>query len=971
MANLTLARQQFAFRRAAVLFGLALLLAGTPAARALGDPAYVRFEPVKNGFALAQNQRVAMLFVDAAEDSGVQRAARDLQADLQRVTGATAAIVSTKKDLQGRVVVIGTPGKSALIDDLVRRHKLDVSALEGKWEATLTEVVAHPWPGVDAALVIAGSDRRGAIYGIYDLSEQIGVSPWYWWADVPVRRHDSVFVLPGRVLVNEPAVKYRGIFLNDEAPALTGWSDEKFGGRNHLFYAKVFELLLRLRGNCLWPAMWSNAFNEDDALNPQLANEYGIVVGTSHHEPMLRAQQEWKRHGKGAWDYGANAPELQRFWEEGIERNKNYESLITLGMRGDGDMPMSEQDNVALLEKVVSDQRAILARHRTPTLAADPQVWCLYKEVQGYYEKGMRVPDDVTLLWSDDNWGNLRRVPTAEERKRAGGAGIYYHFDYVGDPRNYKWIDTNSLTKTREQMNLAYSYGATRLWVVNVGDLKPMELPIEFFLRYAWNPERWPADGVRQFTEAWAAREFGAEHVAEIADVVLLYERYIGRRKPELLTPESFSLLHFHEADRVEAEWKALEERAARLQAELPAEERDAFFELVLHPVKAASIVSRMYIAAGRNRLYAAEGRASTNDYAAETRRLFAEDAALGAEYNHELAGGKWNHMMDQVHIGYSNWNDPLVNTMPAVSEVELSDEPKMSVTVEGDALTSNDWGHTLALPVFDVYNQQRRTLTISSSGRKALEYTIAASEPWIVLGKSSGSVEKDETVAVSIDWSRVGVGAHHATIQIASKGGWPAQVNVTALRPATPDAPMLDGFVESEGVVAMEAEHTTARTATAEAHWQKLPDYGETLSAMTIEPATAPSMETGGPELDYRMYLFSGGEVQVQAVLAPTLNILPGRGLRYALAFDDAAPVVVDALASNSTEEWRRAVSDGVRRVTTRLKVNGAGYHTLRVRMVDPAVVLERVVVSHQPLPASALGPAESFHRLADPAQK
>lgn len=969
MRNLTLARQRFAFLAGAAILFFAQLLASTPAAWALGDPAYVRFAPVKDGFALVQNQHVAMLFVDAVEDAGVRRAAGDLQADLQRVTGATAAIVSAKKDLRGSVVVMGTPGKSALIDDLVRRRKLDVGALAGKWEATLTEVVEHPWPGVEQALVIAGSDRRGAIYGIYDLSEQIGVSPWYWWADVPVRRQNSVFVLPGRVLVKEPAVKYRGIFLNDEAPALSGWSDEKFGGRNHQFYAKVFELILRLRGNCLWPAMWSNAFNEDDAVNPQLANEYGIVMGTSHHEPMLRAQQEWKRHGKGAWDYGANAPELQRFWEEGIERNKNYESLITLGMRGDGDMPMSEKDDVALLEKVVSDQRAILARHRTPTLDADPQVWCLYKEVQGYYEKGMQVPDDVTLLWSDDNWGNLRRVPTAEERKRAGGAGIYYHFDYVGDPRNYKWIDTNSITKTREQMNLAYSYGATRLWVVNVGDLKPMELPIEFFLRYAWNPARWPAENMRQFVEAWAGREFGAEHAAEITDVVLRYEQYIGRRKPELLTPESFSLVHFHEADRVEAEWKALEERAARLQVELPAEERDAFFELVLHPVKAASIVSRMYIAAGRNRLYATEGRASTNDYAAETRRLFAEDAALGDAYNHQLAGGKWNHMMDQVHIGYSSWNDPLVNTMPAVSEVALSDEPKMSVTVEGDPLTSNDWGHTLALPVFDVYNQQQRAVTISNSGRKALDYTIAASEPWVVLSKSSGSAMKDETVEVRIDWSRVGEGAHKATIRIAAQGGWPAQVQVTALRPAMPEAQ--NSFVESEGVVAIEAEHATARTATAEAHWQKLPDYGETLSAMTIEPATAPSMETGGPELDYRMYLFSGGEVQVQTVLAPTLNIFPGRGLRYALAFDDAAPVMVDALANSSMDEWRRTVSDGVRRVTTRLKVNGAGYHTLRVRMVDPAVVLERLVVSHQPVPATALGPAESFHLEAHAAQK
>jgi hypothetical protein len=295
--------------------------------------------------------------------------------------------------------------------------------------------------------VIAGSDKRGTIYGIYEISEQIGVSPWYWWADVPVARRDSIHIRPGRVVVDSPVVRYRGIFLNDEAPALTGWVHEKFGAFNHEFYAHVFELLLRLRANYIWPAMWlPRAFADDDPGNARLADEYGIVMGTSHHEPMMRAHDEWNRFGKGPWDYSKNDAVLREFWRGGYERSKNYETITTLGMRGDGDEAMSEETNTALLERIVADQRAIISVISGKPLSEVPQLWALYKEVQGYYERGMRVPDDVTLLWCDDNWGNIRRLPTPAERARPGGAGVYNHFDYVGGPRNYKWMNVTPIT---------------------------------------------------------------------------------------------------------------------------------------------------------------------------------------------------------------------------------------------------------------------------------------------------------------------------------------------------------------------------------------------------------------------------------------------------------------------------------------------------------------------------------------------
>jgi hypothetical protein len=935
---------------------------------ALGQPRYVETIPDSNSFRLVHQKTAAKLYVDGGDYPGVVRAARDLQADIFRVSGCNALLDEDGKSLSGDVVLIGTIGKSKIIDRLIRERKIDVSQIEGKWESTLIQVVSHPLPGVVRGLVIAGSDKRGTIYGIYDLSEQIGVSPWYWWADVPVEHKDALYVKAGRWVQGEPAVKYRGIFLNDEAPSLTGWAKEKFGGLNHQFYEKVFELLLRLKANFLWPAMWDNAFNEDDPLNPELADEYGIVMGTSHHEPMLRAQQEWKRPGTGPWDYAANAKTLDAFWEEGIERNKNYESVITLGMRGDGDMPMAESENIALLEKIVADQRSIIARHQTPTLASDPQVWALYKEVQGYYEKGMRVPDDITLLWCDDNWGNIRRLPTADERKRGGGAGIYYHFDYVGDPRSYKWLNTNPIAKVWEQMNLASAYGANRIWIVNVGDLKPMEFPIEFFLNLARDPNRWGKDHLQEFTELWAGREFGPEYAAEIADIVTKYTQYNGRRKPELLEPDTFSQVNYREADRVYSEWTSLTERAERVYQKLPQDKRDAFFELALYPTKASAIVNELYITAGKNHLYAAQGRIGANDLAQEARALFAADAALTDEYNHTLAHGKWDHMMDQTHIGYTFWNEPPLNAMPAVTEVQPVSGPRMAVAVEGLPFASSRDVGFLALPAFDVYNRQTQFIEAFNRGTAPFDFSASADRPWIKLSETHGSVAKEERLLVSIDWAGVSEGTNNGTITLTQKDGTAFHIRVRALNPPVPARDSLQGFVEGSHYVSIEAEHFTAQTGAGGVHWDKIPGFGETLSGMTVFPVTAPSAEPPqpAPVLAYKMYLFEGGAFNVEAILAPTLDFVPGRGLRFAISFDDQQPQMVDALAHNSEKEWEQAVSDGVRKVTSTLKVDGPGYHTLKFRMVDPGVVLEKLVVSQGRLPESYLGPPESYRSPA-----
>jgi hypothetical protein len=902
----------------------------------------------------------APILVDQNDHPGVLRAVNDLQADIKRATGIQPRIVPGAEGQAFDVVIIGTLGKNLRIEQLVNNGELDVAPIRGKWEAYLIQVITNPFPGVKRALVITGSDKRGTIFGTYDLSEQIGVSPWYWWADVPVRRHPRLYIHAGTRIVDEPKVKYRGIFINDEAPALDGWVKEKFGNFNHRFYEKVFELILRMKGNFLWPAMWNNAFYDDDPLNAKLADEYGIVMSTSHHEPMMRAQQEWKRYGKGEWNYDSNADVLRSFWTEGVRRGREYERIITLGMRGDGDMPMSREANTTLLERIVADQRRIISETVDPNIGAVPQVWALYKEVQEYYEKGMRVPDDVTLLWSDDNWGNIRRLPTTEERGRGGGAGVYYHFDYVGGPRSYKWLNTVPITKVAEQMHLAYEYGAKRIWLVNVGDIKPLEFPTEFFLSYAWDPERWPPGKLVDYTRLWAAREFGPEHAAEIADVVAKYTKYNGRRKPELLEPNTYSLVNYREAETIVADYNKIADQAERLYNLLPIARRDAFYQLVFYPVKACANLKEMYVTIGKNRMYAVQGRASTNTLAARSRELFRNDAELARYYNETLAGGKWPHTMDQTHIGYTYWNQPIRNAMPGVQEIQVPLKSEMGIAVEG-AADARD----LALPAQSVYEKQPRYFEIFNRGLAPFTYVIRTDQPWLRISQTNGTVGKDQRIWVSVDWKNAPVRVAGGAVTVSSSDGQKTVIAVPIVNPASPRPEEVTGFIESDGYVSIEAEHFTNSFAPAGFKWQILPDFGRTLSGITVFPVNG-QIPANSMRLEYKMYLSKDGPVSVDAYFAPTQKFQPGDGLRYAISFDDEPPQVINFHAGYNQPQWEASVRDSVRIITSRHSLTGSGYHTLKFWAVDPGLVIEKFVVNTGGLKPSYLGPRESYFRAA-----
>lgn len=812
---------------------------------------FISFAKTENSMVLKERNSGLMLFSDSDSDKGILRAVANLQSDFQKVTGVQPHLVSQNPGVNRMIIIIGEAVKSKTIDNLIRQKKLDGKALTGKREKYIIQNVSNPFPGVSEAIVIAGSDKRGTIYGIYEMSKQIGVSPWYYWADVPVEKKDNVYFKKGIYTDGEPAVEYRGIFLNDEEPSLGGWARATFGGVNSKFYEKVFELILRLKGNYIWPAMWGKAFYDDDPLSGPLANEMGIVMGTSHHEPMALAQTDWHRYIKknnlpNIWDYAKNAEVLKKFWKSGLERSKSWEKLVTVGMRGDGDEAMGEGTNIALLEKIVKDQRKIIADVTGKKAEKTPQVWALYKEVQDYYDKGMRVPDDVILLFCDDNWGNVRKLPDLSKPLHKGGYGIYYHFDYVGGPRNSKWINISPIQRVWEQMNLSYEHKVDKLWVVNVGDLKPMEFPISFFLEMAWNPKQFNAKNLLEYIEKWAAQQFGEKHTKEIARMINLYSKYNRRVTPETLDSKTYSLENYHEFETVLNDYRALAVEALRLKEQIPAEYQDAYYQLVLYPIDACGNLYEMYYAVAKNRELARKKDPEANFYADKVKACFERNAYLDNQYNNVIANGKWKHMMDQMRIGYKSWADGKENIMPEVTYISDAEVPKEKI------------------------------------------------------------------------------------------------------------------FQEKNGYVSIEAENFARMSNSDRIHWEVIPDFGKTKSGVTTFPQNAYPKANENIWLEYDINFESKGEFEVQLLLAPTLNFNHNKGLRYEISFDNETPQIVN-FNGHYKGELGRWQSEHIIKSITKHSVQQAGKHTLRFRVLEPGIVLEKILINTGGLKPSYLGAPES----------
>ncbi len=791
-------------------------------------------------FPLAEKNIPVNLLIDEADFSGVLHAVNNLCEDFERVTGN-----KPKREPDKRLLIIGTIGHSSYIDRLVKEGKIDGNELNGKHEKYIIQTVSDPMDAVEGAVVIAGSDQRGTIYGIYELSSQMGVSPWYYWADVPIRKQENLYLKKGSYTAGEPAVEYRGIFLNDEAPALSGWARHTFGGFNSKFYEKVFELILRLKGNFLWPAMWGNAFYDDDSQNGTLAQSMGIIIGTSHHEPLGRAHDEWRRYGKGPWDYNKNRNVLADFWTQSMERMKDFETVVTVGMRGDGDEPMSEESNISLLERIIKDQRSIISKVTGKKAGETPQVWALYKEVQDYYDKGMRVPDDITLLLCDDNWGNVRKLPDINAKPRKGGYGMYYHFDYVGGPRNYKWINVSQVQRIWEQMNLTYEHGVRKLWIVNAGDLKPMEYPISFFLDMAWDPKQFNAGNLLHHTEQWCARQFGEKQAKEAARLINLYTQYNRRVTPELLNDKTYSLENYNEFRRVTEEYRSLLIDAMRLYNLMSEEYKDAFDQLVLFPINACCNLYEMYYAVAKNNYYTEKKDNKANYWADKVKECFERDSILTVHYNNSIAGGKWAHMMDQVRIGYTSWQQPDKSIMPTVTYIQ---QPKINNKI----------------------------------------------------------------------------------------------------------------FKESNGYVSIEAENFSRLNNSDKIHWEVIPTLGKTISAVTTFPQNGYPTDKDSIYLEYDIEFESAGEFEVTVLVSPTLNFNANKGLRYALSFCGEKEQIVN-INGHYQGELGRWQAESIIKTNTRHIIPETGRQTLRFRVLEPGIVLQKILIDTGGLKPSYLGAPES----------
>lgn len=662
------------------IIGLLLGLALAPILKAADK--FVTFNQEGGTLALTTTQQPNFSILCADEEhKGVLMAVRNLQEDFFRVTNTRPYLkIGAKKQVdegaQKLRILIGSFDKSPLIKQLVKAKKLDVRELKGRNEKFIITTVTNPIEGVEGeVLLIAGSDKRGTIYGIYELSCQIGISPWYWWADVPVESHKEIYIKKGVYTDGEPVVQYRGIFINDEWPCMGGWTTERYGGFNSKMYKHVYELLLRLKANFLWPAMWSAAFYADDPMNSPLADEMGIIIGTSHHEPMARNHQEYARNRKvyGAWNYQTNKKGIDRFFREGIERMKGKEEVVTIAMRGDGDAPMGPDTDTKLLENIVKEQRRIITEVTGKPASKTPQLWALYSEVLEYYDQGMQIPDDVMILLCDDNWGDVRRLPEPGAKRHPGGYGMYYHVDLHGAPRAYQWLNMTQIQHMWEQLYLTYTYGVDKMWILNVGDLKPNEFPTDFFLKMAWNPNAFDAGNLMDYTREFCRQQFGDEHADEAARILNLHCKYCARVTAEMLDHETYNL-QSGEFKAVTDEFLALEAHAVRQFTLLPENMHDVYKELILFPVQAMANLYEMYYAVAMNRQLAMENDLRANAWADRAEYCFRRDAELCDDYNHNIAGGKWKHMMDQTHIGYTSWDEPKGgNIMPKVIRVDAS----------------------------------------------------------------------------------------------------------------------------------------------------------------------------------------------------------------------------------------------------------------------------------------------------------
>ena len=949
----------------------------------------------KYAFTLASPRQTAAILYDASDAAVVKRAAELFAADVEAVTGRRPQVTSATGET-GPAVIVGTVGGSALIRRLSEAGKIDTAPLEGAWERYLIQTVANPLPGIRKALVIAGSDRRGAAYGLFTLSELIGVSPWYWWADVPVKKHAALHVDAPPTYSQTPSVRYRGIFLNDEDWGLTPWASQTFeperGNIGPRTYAKVCELLLRLKANYLAPAMHpvSTSFNQIPE-NKLVADTFAIVMGSTHCEPLLlNTASEWDTKTMGPWNYDKNKEGINRVLTQRVRENSPYENVYTLALRGlhDGAMsttlPMHEK--VRMLQQALLDQRRILAENIDRPVETVPQAFTPYKEVLEIYSNGLELPDDITIVWPDDNYGYMKRLSGVREQRRTGRSGVYYHVSYLGVPHSYLWFSTTPPSLMYEELRKAYDTTADRLWLVNCGDLKGSEMQVSLVLDMAWDIGRFTADNVVSYPARWLAGIFGEAYYDRLEAMTREHLRLAFPRKPEYmgwgyhwnrfdhnceqLTDTDFSFTNYDEAQRRLEAYRQLGARAEALLHEIGDEARPAFYQLVYYPLRGAELMNRMTLGGQRNRWYARQGRAATNAVRDEVQRCYDSLQVITRGYN-SLLGGKWNHMMSmrQNYDGVSAYFN-----LPHLATHDAAGAPRLALQVAGEDVTGARAFH--ALPAFDNYLRRTYPVEIYNRGGGTLAWTAHASEPWVVLSKSAGKTADEERITVGIDWEKAPSG-NAVPAQIVFRAGEQSEkVLVSLFNPTAPSRAELRGiYVENNGCVSIPAAGCHRVRENDRIKITAVEDLGIEGPALQLGDPTAPLQifrSRDVPCAEYDFYAFDAGSVDVYTYVLPTFPLHADRDFRigentntdtkYSVQIDDGALATPSSSHVEYSQVWFESVLRNCAVNKSTLHIDKPGRHTLRIRVGDPGIVLQKIVLDFGGMKRSYLGPQSTL---------
>lgn len=961
---------------------------------------------------------IPSIVVESCGYPGVRKIADKVAKDICNVVGEQPEVI-TERELGGgyckSIILCATLGQSGLLRELSDQGLIDIGKLckeaeKGKASVPKREVyliqrLECDFYGAQNILLICGSDKRGTIYGMFSLSEYIGVSPLCYWGDVEPVHRDNIHIGKNIETVSkEPSVKYRGFFINDEWPCFGTWVNKQFGGFNAQAYDKVFELLLRMKGNYLWPAMWTASFPLDGpgSANEELADLYGVVMGYSHHEPCLRASEEWKkvcgpdsRYGS-EWNFYTNEQGLINYWEDALKRSGKYENIITIGMRGEYDSVMLGPDatvteNVNLLKRIITKQKELIRQNVDRGGKEVPLLLAVYKEVEAYFYGDEQTPglkdwdglSDVICMLCEDNFGQMRTLPTEDMRNRKGGFGMYYHFDYHGAPISYEWVDSTPLSKVWEQMSQAYEYGIRDVWIVNVGDLKFHEVPLTYFMALAYDYDKWGydnPDSYEEYTRQWVQKTFPAalpDIREKIGKVFTDYIAVNALRRPEALHSEIYHPCHYGETDRMLSAAKRIEDMSCEVMEALQEQEQtkgqysDAYYSMIHYPAMASMNLLKMHLYAGKNHHYAHQGRTAANTYGDLTSDCIRRDRELAKEWS-AFRDGKWDGMQLAQHIGFTKWNEDDYR-YPIIAKLEAAHQPRMSVSrKDHDRTAVKNYGSpmTIVVPDFQYAGCDEVILEVANGGVGSVQYQITADgydgdglPDWLEVSPMQGEAELISEVSLRCVRDRLPNTPQKVRL-LVSDGDTTVAVDIFGKAVQTDGLP--DGtFLEKNGVITIGAEHFCSKKDVAKGKYTLLNGYGKYGSGLKVLPGTADfNKAEEKPEVTYRFCLEEAGEYQIDIITSPFNSVVNHRSVNI-MVQDKTVELLPEDFRGGDYNDarWCAGVLDQERRCSVILPFD-EGVQELTLGALEAGVVLERILI-HKPsltIPDAYLGPDESF---------